>query len=141
MIYTIHHCICTTYKHRPWNKTLYEKNVLNWGLIYVRYHKNIIGHNNFFLEILQESQVNSIVCVLTRILYMKNLSQNIKLFGIIVIYIFVQVNMMITSYFYMKLTGRFRWMTGTCHLCFLQHWKLYHVWKNVTILMMTVQIS
>ena len=24
----------------------------------------------------------------------------------------------------MKLTGRFRWMTDTCHLCSLQHWKL-----------------
>ena len=39
---------------------------------------------------------------------MKYLSQNIKFFGIIVIYIFVQVNMMTTSYFYMKLTGGFR---------------------------------
>ena len=61
-----------------------------------------------FFSKLQESQVNSIVYITTRMLYMKHLSQNIKLFGITVIYIFVQVNMMITSYFYMKLTGRFR---------------------------------
>ena len=27
---------------------MYEKNVLNQELIYVRYHKNIIGHNSFF---------------------------------------------------------------------------------------------
>ena len=60
------------------------------------------------LEILEELQVNSIVYVPTRILYIKHLSQNIKLFGITLIYIFVQVNMTITSYFYMKLTGRFR---------------------------------
>ena len=40
------------------------------------------------MDILEESQVNSIVCVLTTILYMKDLSQNTRLFGIIVIYIF-----------------------------------------------------
>ena len=83
-----------------------------------------------FFWTLQVSQVNSIVCITTRILYMKHLSQNIKLFSTTVLYIFVQVNMMITSYFYMKLTERFRWMTDTCHLCSLQHWKLYHVWKK-----------
>ena len=60
-----------------------------------------------FFRKLQESEVNSIVCISTTPLYMKHLSQNIKFFGIIVIYIFVQVNMMTTSYFYMKLTGRF----------------------------------
>ena len=76
-------------------------NVLNKGLIYVTCHNNV-------LKILQESQVNSIVYVPTRILYMKYLSQNINLFGITAIYIFIQVNMIITSYFYMKLTGRFR---------------------------------
>ena len=125
------------------------KNVLNKRLIYVKNHKNIKGkvENTYILQgrpifwKFWESQVNSIVYVTTKILYMKHLSQNIKFFGITVIYIFVQVNMTITLYFYMKLTERFRWMTDTCHLCSLQHWKLYHVWKNMTIVMMTVKIS
>ena len=101
---------------------------------YYRVYINLFGN-------LQESQVNSIICLPTTILYMKHLLQKIKFFGITVIYIFGHVNMMVPSYFYMKLTGRFRWMTHMCHLCSLQHWKLYHVWKNMTIVMMTVQIT
>ena len=55
MTYTVHHCMCTRYKHRPGNKIWYDKNVLNKGLIYVRCHNNIKGnientyiHNNYF---------------------------------------------------------------------------------------------
>ena len=52
MTYTVHHCICTRYKHRPGNKIWYEKNVLNKGLIYVRCHNNIKGkiENTYILE-------------------------------------------------------------------------------------------
>ena len=75
--------------------------------------------------------MNSIVCISTTALYIKHLLAKLNFCCIIVIYKFVQVNMMTTWYFYMKLTGRSRWIIDTCHLCCLQHWKLCHVWKTI----------
>ena len=140
--------LCKRYKHRAWNKISYEKNVLNMRLIYVKNHKSIKGkiENTYilygratFLEIARITNELNCIHKHKNTLHETSVTK-INLFGITVIYIFVQVNMTITSYFYMKLTGRFRWMTDTCHLCSLQHWKLYHVWKNMTIVMMTVKI-